>query len=67
MSDDLVYLSKIRIEREMGPQRRAYLPHVKEPVLFGVHSEVAEYYGADPSRFEPRPTTLDFLVAATAG
>ncbi|OGO21006.1 MAG: hypothetical protein A2Z14_12625 [Chloroflexi bacterium RBG_16_48_8] len=67
MSDDLVYTAQIRIERERGPQRRAYLPQVKEPVLFGVHSEVAEHYKVDPQRFEPRATTLDYLIAATAG
>ncbi len=67
MSDDLVYTSKVRIERERGPQRRAYLPQLNGPVLFGVHSEVAEHYKVDPERYEPRATTLDYLVAATAG
>ena len=45
MSDQVVYVSNARIERVKGPLRRAYLPQVKEPVLFGVHSEVAEHYG----------------------
>lgn len=67
MSDHLVYTSNVRIERVRGPERRAYLPMVEGPVLFGVHSEVAEHYNVDPERFEPRATTLDYLVAATAG
>jgi hypothetical protein len=67
MADDLVYISRVRIERERGPHRRAYLPQAKEPVLFGLHSEIAEHYKMDPERFEPRTTTLDYLVAAVAG
>ena len=38
-----------------------------EPVLFGVHSAVAEHYGVDAEIHEPRDTTLDYLVAASAG
>ncbi len=67
MSDQVVYISKSRIERVKGPLRRAYLPHVQEPVKFGVHSEVAEHYGVDPNVYEPQATTLDYVVAAAAG
>ena len=67
MTDDVVYTSAVRIERVKGPLRRAYLPQEDEPVLFGVHSEVAEYYGVDPQIHEPHATTLDYLVAAAAG
>ena len=45
MSDQVVYTSKARIERVKGPLRRAYLPQVTEPVLFGVHSEIAGGFG----------------------
>jgi hypothetical protein len=64
---DPTYVSKVRIERHGGPQRLAHLPAQDEPVAFGVHAEVAEHYGADPDRFPPRPTTLDYVVAAAAG
>ena len=67
MSQDVIYTSKVRIERIKGPQRRVYLPMLDEPFLFGVHSEVAEYYNVDPDIHEPRATTLDYLVAAAAG
>jgi len=40
---------------------------VKEPVKFGVHSEVAEHYGVDPDVHEPQSTTLDYVVAAAGG
>ncbi len=46
---------------------RAYLPAESEPVLFGVHSEIAEHYHVVPQVYEPHAATLDYLVAATAG
>ncbi len=67
MTEDIVYTSKSTIERVRGPIRRAYLPQTSEPVMFGVHSEVAEHYGVDPALFEPTATTLDYVVAAAAG
>lgn len=67
MTDQVAYRSKVRIERVKGPLRRAYLPAEKEPVLFGVHSEIAAHYGVDPRLHEPHAATLDYLVAAAAG
>ncbi len=67
MAEGVVYRSRVRIERVKGPLRRAYLPVEPEPILFGVHSEVAEHYGVDPQVHAPHATTLDYLVAAAAG
>jgi len=67
MSDNVVYTSKARIERVKGPLRRAYLPEVDSPVLFGVHSEIAEHYGVDPNVHSPQATTLDYVVASAGG
>ena len=64
MAEPVVYRSQVRGERVKGPLRRAYLPAEPEPVLFGVHSEVAEHYGVDLKVHEPHATTLDYLVAA---
>jgi hypothetical protein len=64
---DVVYRSHVRIERVKGPLRRAYLPARPDPILFGVHSEIAEHYGVDPQVHEPHATTLDYVVAAAAG
>lgn len=64
---DVLYRSKVRIERDRGPNRRAFLPAKEEPVFFGVHSEVAEHYGVEPDQFEHQTTTLDYLVASAAG
>ena len=67
MSNQVVYTSRVRIERVKGPLRRAYLPVETQPVLFGVHSEVAQHYGTDLTHHEPHATTLDYVVAAAAG
>jgi hypothetical protein len=67
MSEEVAYVSKVRIERVKGPLRRAYLPVEDQPTLFGVHSQVAEHYGVDTNVVEPHATTLDYVVAAAAG
>ncbi|MBW2412476.1 MAG: hypothetical protein JRF72_21965 [Deltaproteobacteria bacterium] len=64
---DVVYTSNVKIERVKGPLRRAFLPKVESPVMFGVHSEIAEHYGVDPQVHDPHATTLDYVVASAAG
>ena len=64
---EVVYRSEVKIERVKGPLRRAWLPGSQEPITFGVHGAVAEHYGRAPGTYEPHPTTLDHVVAATAG
>lgn len=66
-SGKVVYTSRIRIERQRGPMRLAYLPAEKEPTLFGVHSEIAEHYKVPPHAFPAHATTLDYVVASAAG
>jgi len=67
MSDDVVYRSNVRIERIKGTFRRVYMPVDDGPLYISVHSEVAERYGVDTNVVDPHNTTLDFVVAATAG
>lgn len=67
MAGTVVYRSRVRIERVKGPLRRAYLPAEEKPVLFSVHSEIAQHYGVDPALHEPHASTLDYVVAAAAG
>lgn len=66
-SDKVAYRSRVRIERQHGPVRLAWLPAENEPVTFGVHSEVAQHYKVPPEKYPPRATTLDYIVAAAAG
>lgn len=64
---DVAYISRVKVEPVEGRIRRAYVPGAREPVLFGVHSEVAEHYGVSPDEEEPHASTLDYLVAAAGG
>ena len=65
---DVVYISRVRIERKMGPLRIAYLPGESQPVAFSVHGAIAEHYKVDPSLTnESHASTLDYTIAATAG
>ena len=64
---EVVYRSKIAIERAKGALRYASIPAERDPVAFGVHGEVAEHYNAAEGTYEPRATTLDYVVAAAAG
>ncbi len=64
---DVVYRSEARIERVKGPLRRASIPGESAPVTFGVHGAIAEHYGRAPGTYDPHATTIDYVVAATAG
>ena len=64
---DVVYRSEVTVERVKGPLRRAQVPGEAEPVLFGVHGAIAEHYGRAPGSYDPHATTIDYVVAATAG
>ena len=65
---EVVYTSKVRIERQKGPLRLAYLPGELQPVIFSVHGAIAEHYKVDPATLgDSHAATLDYVVAATAG
>jgi hypothetical protein len=65
---DVVYVSKVRIERKIGPLRIAYLPGESQPVVFSVHGAIAQHYKVDPSKLtESHAATIDYVIAATAG
>ena len=66
-TDDTLYTSRVRIERIKGPVRRAFLHQTTDPVMFGVHSEVAAHYGVPADAFPAHATTLDYVVAAAGG
>jgi hypothetical protein len=61
------YISRVRIVRDHGPIRRAFLPAEPDPVVFGTHNEIREHYGTAPGQYPDHATTLDYVVAATAG
>ena len=61
------YISRVRIVRERGPIRKAFLPAGAQPVIFGTHDEIREHYGTAPGQYPDHATTLDYVVAAAAG
>lgn len=64
---EVVYTSRVRIERVAGPLRLAYLPVEPAPVRFGTHGPIARHYGIVGPVPEPHATTLDYVVAAAGG
>jgi hypothetical protein len=62
---ELIHVSRIRIEKDKGPLRRAYIEAFPEPIRFGVHSGIKKFYGVEPE--EELPTTLDHIIAGVAG
>lgn len=65
---EVAYVSKVRIERKMGPLRIAHLPGESQDVIFSVHGAIAEHYKVDPAKLkESHAATIDYVVAATAG
>lgn len=64
---DVVYRSKVKVERVKGPMRKAWVPGRDDHITIGVHSEIAEYYGISPEDYPPDTTTIDYLVSAAAG
>lgn len=65
---DVVYTSKVHIDRIKGPLRIARLPGEPQPVVFSVHGAIAEHYKVDPAAIaEPHAATIDYVIAAAAG
>jgi len=65
---EVVYVSKVKIERKNGPLRIAHLPGESQPVAFSVHGAIANHYKVDPAKIgESHAATIDYVIAATAG
>ena len=62
---EVVHTSRLRLERVAGPMRHAYLEGFSEPIRFGVHGGIKEFYGVEPE--EEVPATLDYIVGAVGG
>ena len=62
---ELIYTSHVKIYKDKGPTRRAYIENFPEPIRFGVHGGIKKFYGLEPE--EELPATLDHIVAAVGG
>jgi len=60
---EVVHTSKAIITRVKGPVRKALIEGFAEPVFYGVHGGIQEFYGVEPE--EEHAATLDHMVAAT--
>ncbi|MDR5694856.1 MAG: hypothetical protein QN198_06670 [Armatimonadota bacterium] len=61
----IVHTARVKIYQDKRPQRRAYIADFPEPVRFGVHGGIQEFYKIKPE--VELPATLDYMVAAIAG
>ena len=65
---EVIYTSKVQIERKVGPLRIAHLPGESKPVVFSVHGAIAKHYKVDPAKLtESHAATIDYVIAGTAG
>lgn len=60
-----IYTSRVHVERVAGPLREATVQPFAEPLRFGVHGAIKQFYGVEPD--EEVPATLDHMVAAVGG
>lgn len=61
----IVHQSHITITRENGPTRKAVIKGFNEPVYYGVHGGIKDFYGVTPE--EEHAATLDHVVGAVGG
>jgi hypothetical protein len=60
-----VEISNIKIVQDEGANRRAFVGEFEEPIHFGVHSGVKEFYKIETD--VEYPSTLDHVIAAAGG
>jgi hypothetical protein len=61
----IVHTSRIQIVREKGPTRKAIIEGFAEPVYYGVHGGIKDFYKVSPET--EHAATLDHIVGAVAG
>ena len=66
----VAYTSYIQIKKHAGPHRTAYLKNFSDPIHFGVHGGIKDFYQEKYGRKiegPEYPATLDHVVAGVAG
>ncbi len=61
----VVHTSRIAIVREKGPTRKALIEGFGEPVYYGVHGGIKQFYKVEPEN--EHAATLDHIVGAVGG
>ncbi len=62
---EVITVLRSRIYQDKRPVRRAYIASFKDPVRYGVHGGIKDFYKMEPE--EELPSTLDHVVSAVAG
>ena len=61
----VVHTSQITISRVKGPTRKALIKGFAEPVYYGIHGGIKDFYKVEPE--EEHAATLDHIVGAVGG
>ena len=61
----IIHTSRITITRVGGPTRKALVEGFKEPIFYGVHGGIKQFYGVEPK--EEHPATLDHIIGGVGG
>jgi hypothetical protein len=70
MTMTVVHTSRLRIEKHEGPHRTAYIESFREPIHFGIHGGIKQFYKDKYGREltgPEYPATLDYIIAGVAG
>jgi uncharacterized OsmC-like protein len=59
---ELIQTSHVKIHKEKGTVRKAYIENFPQPVEYGLHGAIKKFYGVE--RGEDAPSTMDHVVAA---
>jgi hypothetical protein len=66
----VAHTSRIRIEKHEGPHRTAHVEGFDEPLHFGIHGGIKDFYQDKYGREitgPEYPATLDHIIAGVAG
>ena len=59
---EVVHTTKVKVQKDAGKDKTAYIENFPEPVRYGLHGGVKRFFKIDAGA--DLPTTLDHLVAA---
>ncbi len=63
--NEVIHTSRVKIIKDEGPVRRAFIEGFKDPVYYGIHGGIAAFYGKTPT--VEYPATLDHIIGGVAG
>ena len=66
----VAHTSRIRIEKHKGPHRTAHVEDFAEPINFGIHGGIKNFYQDKYGRKiegPEYPATLDHMIAGVGG